>query len=171
MLQQGMNAKGSLLANISTAFYQTMSLGAKGRQDKGKVTLNIFHEPILSGPPPNHNWYKFFEYSRYFWATQTRNISANSPVFEDFQKIALHGHTLWDIYPWKSEGVSRASHIHALIHWSVRNQHLPMLQAAFDHCDRKLLGDVCNKPYYDDGLSALGAAANSNFCKVDFTLH
>lgn len=166
LMLQGMNANGSFLATMSTAFHKTMGLGSKNMKDKGKVTLNLSQEAILFGPPPNSNWYKFFEYSRYFWATQTKSISAKSPVFEAFRKIALHGHTLWDIYPWKSAGVSKASHIHALVHWSVRNKHIPMLQIAFDNYPRNGLADLCDKPYYDDGFSALGAASNSEFYEV-----
>jgi hypothetical protein len=41
-----------------------------------------------------------------------------------------------------------------------------MLEAAFNTLDGDYLANMCSKPYYDDGFTALTAAANLDFVKV-----
>jgi hypothetical protein len=64
--------------------------------------------------------YNFLGYATMNWASQTKTIPINSPVWTRFGELALTFNETWNFQPWMPGGRSLSSHIHALFGWAVQ---------------------------------------------------
>lgn len=71
----------------------------------------------------------------------------------------LQPNTMLSAHPWKSSGQSYSSHLHGMLAWSTRENHLPLLRLTLEQGHAH---DIWDKPYIADGLPALHVAARLN---------
>ncbi|MCJ1261629.1 hypothetical protein MMC22_001495 [Lobaria immixta] len=146
-----------------------------------KRTLSVrnFHLPAVTStmPAPDAAKYKFLPYAIENWAIDSKFITKNSQMWPSFKSLAIQPNMSWKIHPWRSGGQSHSSHLHGLLGWAVRNEHMPLLELLFDLRSEYDLHELYDKPLIKDGLPALHVASRLgykiifkrllNFCGVN----
>ncbi|KAJ5923674.1 hypothetical protein N7454_008919 [Penicillium verhagenii] len=130
---------------------------------------------IRTSSTPDRKQYRFLDYAVANWASQTKQIPRSSAFWKKFEQLVMCFNETWNFHPWVPGGRSTCSHLHSLLGWAVKEQHLPLLsivQAAGPD-----LQTVCNLPLVGESLPALHIAAKLGykaiveillaFCKVN----
>ena len=149
------------LANLP--FGSFMSHMARLVLPKPTSARRIIRVPIPAIRPPvcgpDSSKYKFMNYAVKNWASQTTSISCQSPVWREFQALAIQPVSSWNVHPWTSNGQSLSSHLHGLLGWAVRVAHIPLLELLLDLDPSFHVREFCDLPFIDGGIPSLHAAS------------
>lgn len=107
--------------------------------------------------------YAFLNYARQNWAVHTRRITSLSVAYQQFKGLALQPNNSWALHPWISSGQSRTSHLHGMLLWASREQHLPLLRLVLEQDN---IRQFCDIPCVQDGLPALHTASRLGHADV-----
>lgn len=118
------------------------------------------------GPAPGDTRFNFLSYAAENWANDSKFITKQSCMWDDFRSLALKPSTSWKLHPWPSDGVSYQSHLHGLLTWAVRKRHLPLLDILIQSNLEFKTHELCRKPLVEDGLPALHAASKLGYDDV-----
>ena len=119
--------------------------------------------------PTDDNEFGFLDYARQSWADQTKSMSRQSPVWEQFEALTLGQNTAWKLQPWSADVTSHSAYLHALLAWATRKRHLPLIRIFLEHSQRsrdRHVRELCDLPYAYDGLPALHVASRLGFTDV-----
>lgn len=118
--------------------------------------------PIPMPAAPNRAQYRFLDYAVTNWALHTKSIDQGSSGWENFMQLAMQFNTTWNFHPWVSGGRSKASHLHGLFGWAVKECHRPLLSLVAD-MKSSVLHLFCDLPVVDEGLPALHIASKLGY--------
>lgn len=118
--------------------------------------------PLPMPAAPSRAQYKFLDYAVANWALHTKNIHHESSGWENFMQLAMHFNATWNFHPWLSGGRSKASHLHGLFGWAVKERHRPLLSLVSD-MKSSVLHLFCDLPVVDEGLPALHIASKLGY--------
>ncbi|KAB8670386.1 hypothetical protein FH972_026299 [Carpinus fangiana] len=107
--------------------------------------------------------YAFLNYARAYWATSTKSINATSRVWNQFQELLVQSENSWKTYPWAAQELTQRQHLHGLLLWATRENHMPLLEILFGKGKEYNVKDFCDTPCVIDGLPALHTASRLGF--------
>ncbi|KAF7128361.1 hypothetical protein CNMCM5793_003091 [Aspergillus hiratsukae] len=139
----------------------------RGRGADPRRSTQLQFRQIRSATVPDRSQYKFLDYATTHWTLQTKEITSQSPIWDQFKQLSLCFNETWNFHPWAVGGRSHFSRLHGLFGWAVKEGHMPLLEMAFSSGPD--IVEVCNLPLIDERLPALHVA--SKFGRADVVLH
>lgn len=156
-----------------TVLASTNSLGkmmskiARHRPRRTASSISVGLPPAtFLGPTPGDTRFKFLSYAAENWANDSKFITKESRMWENFRSLAIEPSTSWKLHPWHSDGLSQHSHLHGLLAWAVRKRHLPLLEILVQSTAEFKVAELCREPLVEDGLPALHLASRLGYDDV-----
>ena len=118
------------------------------------------------GPAQGDTRFKFLSYAAENWLNDSKFITKQSRMWDNFRSLALEPNSSWKVHPWSSDGVSYHSHLHGLLGWAVRKRHIPLLEILIQSNLEFKTHELCRKSLVEDGLPALHAASKLGYDDV-----
>ncbi|KAL6905000.1 putative ankyrin repeat-containing protein [Trichoderma evansii] len=178
-LQLSKISPGKTIVAVPSPYSVIQSIPTSGlyklffRKPQGKS--NSISVPLPTPAAPSRSQYRFLDYATNHWALHTKKIHSESLGWENFVQLAMHFNATWNFHPWVSGGRSKASHLHGLFGWAVKERHKPLLSLVSDM--KSSLRLFCDLPVIDEGLPAIHIASKLgyqdivqillNFCDVN----
>ena len=141
-----------------------MSKFARCRPRRSESPMST-HLPAVTfiGSTPETTRYKFLFYAAENWANDSKFITRESRMWNRFRSLAIESNASWRLHPWNSDGLSHQSHLHALLAWTVRNRHIPLLELFVHLSSQYKIPELCRTPLVEDGLPALHVASRLGY--------
>ncbi|KAK1255352.1 hypothetical protein MKX08_009347 [Trichoderma sp. CBMAI-0020] len=130
---------------------------------KPQIKNTSISVPVPTPAAPNRTQYRFLDYAISNWALHTKNIHHGSSRWENFMQLAMNVNATWNVHPWVSGGRSKASHLHGLFGWAVKERHRPLLSLVSEDSVVRLF---CDLPVVDEGLPAIHIASKLGYTDI-----